>query len=420
MASRIAALSLVEAALVRRGGFDEALGRPPFSALPPRERAFARALAATTLRQLGPIDAVLDARLQKAPPEAVRWLLRLGVAQVLFMDVAAHAAVSTTVDQAALHQTTRPFKGLINAVLRGLIRDGTPQTSIEALAPPWLLARWRAAFGEEAALRIAAAIAQEPATDITPRDPADLKALAEALEGETVGGSVRVRRKGELSEWPDYDSGRWWVQDAAAAVPARLLAIQPGQTALDLCAAPGGKTLQLAAAGAKVTAVDRSDVRLVRLTENLARAGLTAAAVAADALAWPDTRTFDAVLLDAPCSATGTFRRHPDVLWGAGPTDIGKLSVLQHRLLDATAARVKPGGRLVYCVCSLEPEEGETQASDFLRRHKEFQRLPVAAGEAGLGEAAITALGDVRLLPGRPDQGIDGDGFFAARFVRAA
>jgi 16S rRNA (cytosine967-C5)-methyltransferase len=418
MAARTAALAVVEAALARRGGFDEALNRPPFSELATRERAFARALATTTLRHLGPIDAALDGRLQKPPPEAVRWLLRLGAAQVLFMDVAAHAAVSTTVDQAASRPQTQPFKGLVNAVLRALVREGAPSTSTDLLAPPWLLARWRAAYGEETASRLAAAIAEEPATDLTPRAPADLAALAEAMEGEIVGGSVRVRRRGELTDWPDYAAGRWWVQDAAAAVPARLLGIQPGETALDLCAAPGGKTLQLAAAGAAVVALDRSAARLKRVTENLSRIGLTAETVAADGAAWADPRSFDAVLLDAPCTATGTFRRHPDVLWGGSPADIGKLSVTQHRLLDAAAVKVRPGGRLVYCVCSLEPEESETQAVNFLRRHPGFRRAPVAAGEAGLTALALTPDGDVRLLPGRPEQGVEGDGFFAARFVR--
>ncbi|MGC1304765.1 MAG: RsmB/NOP family class I SAM-dependent RNA methyltransferase, partial [Caulobacteraceae bacterium] len=187
---------------------------------------------------------------------------------------------------------------------------------------------------------------------------------------------------------------------------------------LDLCAAPGGKTLQMAAAGAKVVALDRSEARLKRVSENLSRIGLTAEIITADGAAWPDPRTFDTVLLDAPCSATGTFRRHPDVLWGASPADIGKLSVTQHRLLDAAAAKVRPGGRLVYCVCSLEPEEGETQATNFLRRQPQFRRAAVAAGEAGLAAPAITADGDVRLLPGRPEQGVEGDGFFAARFVR--
>jgi 16S rRNA (cytosine967-C5)-methyltransferase len=419
VAARDAALALAQAALARRGGFEEALNLAPFRDLAPRERAFARALATILLRRLGHIDAALDAKLQKPPPEAVRWLLRLGAAQVLFMGVAAHAAVSTTVDQAAARPATRPFKGLVNAILRGLTRDGAPEAAPETLAPPWLWARWRSAFGLEAAQRIAAAIAEEPAIDLTPRDPADLPALATLMEGEAVGGSLRLRRKGEVSDWPDFDAGRWWVQDAAAAVPARLLGVQPGESALDLCAAPGGKTMQLAAAGARVTALDRAPARLKRLAENLARVGLEAESVAADAMSWADARTFDAVLLDAPCSATGTFRRHPDVLWGSSPADVGKLAVLQHRLLDATAARVRPGGRLVYCVCSLEPEEGEAQAEGFLRRHPGFRTVPVTPGEAGLLAPALTPQGWARLLPGRPEQGVDGDGFFAARFVRA-
>ena len=420
LAARVAALDLAEAALGRRGGFDEALARAPFRDLGPRERSFARALASIVLRRLGPIDAALDARLQKPPPDAVRWLLRLGAAQLLFMEVAAHAAVSTTVAQADARPQTRPFKGLVNAVLRGLARDGAPPAAPEALAPPWLLARWRAAFGAEAASVIAAAIAEEAPTDLTPLDPADLLSLAEALEGEALaGGSVRVRRRGDVADWPLYAEGRWWVQDAAAALPARLLGVSAGEAALDLCAAPGGKTLQLAAAGAQVTAVDRSAARLKRLAENLARTGLRAETVTVDATAWDDPRRFDAVLLDAPCSATGTFRRHPDVLWGASPADIGRLAVLQHRLLDAAAPRVRPGGRLVYCVCSLEPEEGEAQAAGFLRRHPQFTASPVAPGEAGLGPAAILPNGAVRLLPGRAEQGVDGDGFYAARFVRA-
>jgi 16S rRNA (cytosine967-C5)-methyltransferase len=223
-----------------------------------------------------------------------------------------------------------------------------------------------------------------------------------------------------VSEWPGYAEGSWWIQDAAAAIPARLLAVQPDETALDLCAAPGGKTLQLAAAGARVTAVDRSAARLQRVTENLARANLTAETVAADAGAWDDARTFDAVLLDAPCSATGTFRRHPDVLWAARPGDVAKLAAVQSRLLDTAAARVRPGGRLVYCICSLEPEEGEAQAMGFLRRHPEFTRAPMSSGEGGSPEEALTADGDLRLLPSQWDEEGGLDGFYVARFRRSA
>jgi 16S rRNA (cytosine967-C5)-methyltransferase len=222
-----------------------------------------------------------------------------------------------------------------------------------------------------------------------------------------------------VAEWPGYAEGGWWIQDAAAAVPTRLLDLREGETAVDLCAAPGSKTLQMAAAGAKVVAVDRSAARLRRVTENLQRTGLQAETVAADAAAWADARTFDAVLLDAPCSATGTFRRHPDVLWAAKPGDIAKLAAVQAGLLDAAAARVRPGGRLLYCVCSLEPEEGESQAAGFLKRHPEFARAPMQAGEGGAPEEALTATGDLRLLPHHWAEQGGMDGFYVARFTRA-
>ena len=419
LAARVAALDLVQAAVARRGGLDEALNRPGFTRLPARERAFARALAGVVLRRLGPLDAALDARLQKPPPEPVRWLLRLGAAQVLYMGVAAHAAVSVSVDQAAATQDTRPFKGLVNAVLRGLARDGAPPSTVETLAPAWLYARWRAAYGEVSAQAIAAEIADEAATDLSLRAPDE--SLAAALHAtRTASGGLRTDLKGDVAEWPGYADGLWWVQDAAAALPARLLGVRAGETALDLCAAPGGKTLQLAAAGARVTALDRSTARLKRLVDNLARTRLEAEVVTADAVAWTDPRTFDAVLLDAPCSATGTFRRHPDVLWAARPGDIATLCALQSRLLDAAAARVRPGGRLVYCVCSLEPEEGEAQAGAFLQRRGDFDVSPVAAGEAGAPARALTPEGHVRLLPGLAEPELGGDGFFVVRFIRRA
>ena len=418
LASRVAALALAQAGVARRGGLEEALGQPAFLALTPRERAFARALAGTVLRRLGALDAALDARLQTPPPEAARWLLRLGAAQVLYMDVAAHAAVSVTVEQAAGANATRPYKGLINAVLRGLARGEEKPVDPQALAPSWLFARWRAAYGEAQARGVAAEIAGEPDTDLSLRAPAD-EALVAALGAErTATGGLRTPLRGDVAKWPGYGEGLWWVQDAAAALPARLLHPQPGQDALDLCAAPGGKTLQLAAAGARVVALDRSAARLKRLGENLARTGLSAEVAVADAAAWDDPRTFDAVLLDAPCSATGTFRRHPDVLWAARPGDIAKLSAVQARLLDAAAGRVRPGGRLVYCVCSLEPEEGEAQARGLLDRRADFAVEPVAAGEAGTPARALTAEGFVRLLPGAAEPGLRGDGFFVARFMR--
>jgi 16S rRNA (cytosine967-C5)-methyltransferase len=417
--ARVHALALLEAALTRRTGLDEAASAPGFKALSPRERGFARALVLTTLRRLAAIDRALDARLQKPPPEPVRNLLRLGATQLLYMDVPDFAAVDTSVELAGSRADTRPFKGLVNAVLRAVGRDGPPAEG--SAAPDWLQARWRAAYGEAAAERIAAQIPREPPTDLSFKHPEPAAVFARALEGRLLpGGSVRTDRRGDVAEWPGYAEGSWWIQDAAAAIPARLLAVQPDETALDLCAAPGGKTLQLAAAGARVTAVDRSAARLQRVTENLARANLTAETVAADAGAWDDARTFDAVLLDAPCSATGTFRRHPDVLWAARPGDVAKLAAVQSRLLDTAAARVRPGGRLVYCVCSLEPEEGEAQAMGFLRRHPEFTRAPMSSGEGGSPEEALTADGDLRLLPSQWDEEGGLDGFYVARFRRSA
>ena len=369
------------------------------------------------LRHLGVIDRALAPKLQREPPERIRTLLRLGMAQLFWMDVPDHAAVSTTVAIADRLKPTRSFKGLVNAILRGLQRDGKPADDPEALAPSWLFARWQAAFGDAGARAIAAAIANEPDTDLTSKDPSDTEALAALLEGTVLpGGSIRTAKRGDLAEWPAFAEGRWWVQDAGAAIPARLLNIQPGQTALDLCAAPGGKTLQLAAAGASVVAIDRSPDRLKRVSENLARMNLTAEVVAADARTWADKRTFDAVLLDAPCSATGTFRRHPDVLWAAAPGDIASLAGVQIRMLDSAAGRVKPGGRLVYCVCSLEPEEGEAQIRGFLARHPDFSLEPVAAGEGGAPADSVSPEGWLRILPHHLEGGIDG--FFAARMIR--
>jgi len=417
--AREAALALLDAALSRRGGLDEAATTNAFRALEPRERAFARALAMAALRRLGPVDRALAAKLSKEPPPRVRNLLRLGATQAFYLEVPAFAAVATSVELAGANKASRPFKGLVNAVLRGLLRDGAPSDDPSDLTPPWLFARWVGAWGQDDARALAAVVAEEPATDLSLKPGTDVAALAEALEAEVLpGDTLRTRRRGDVAAWPAFEDGSWWVQDAAAAVPARLLDVKPGETAVDLCAAPGGKTLQLAATGAKVVAVDRSASRLKRVGENLARMNLQAEVVAADAATWTDERTFDAVLLDAPCSATGTFRRHPDVLWAARPGDIASLATVQSALLDSAAKRTAPGGRLVYCVCSLEPEEGEAQVEAFLTRHPEFALAPIGAGEGGAPEASLTARGTLRLLPHHREGGQDG--FFVARFVKAA
>ena len=417
--ARSAAFDLITAALARKAGLDVALEAGRFAGLSAQDRGFARALAMAALRHLGPIDRALAACLDRPPPEPVRMILRLGAAQLYYLDTPTYAAVDSSVALAEADKATRGFKALVNAVLRRLSRAGAPPDDPAALAPPWLYARWRAAYGEADAAAIATAIAVEPATDVTPRDPADAAALARELEAEPLqSGSLRRAARGRVEDWPGFAEGRWWVQDAAAAIPARLLDAKAGEAVLDLCAAPGGKALQLAAAGATVTAVDRSAARLRRLEDGLARTGLAAEIVAADAESWADARTFDAVLLDAPCTSSGTFRRNPDVLWTLGPRDIAKLAEVQSRLLDAAAARVKPGGRLVYCVCSLEPEEGEAHARTFLKRHPDFATAP--ADPAAIGAPAVSLMpeGWLRLLPHHLQGGMDG--FFVAQLVRGA
>ncbi len=416
--ARVAALDLLTAALGGRAGMDEGLSHPALAALDGRDRAFARALVMATLRHLGPIDSALQSKVKKAPPDKVVQILRLGVAQAFLLKTPAHAAVATSVDLVAQDKGLQVFKGLVNAVLRGLVREPPALDDPELLAPSWLYARWRAAFGADEARRIAAVIAEEPATDLSLKEPARAGALADALEAQVLpGGSLRTARRGGLSTWPEFAEGAWWVQDASAAIPARLLAVQPGETALDMCAAPGGKTLQLAAAGATVTAIDRSQARLKRVSENLARTGLSAEVVAADAANWPDRRSFEAVLLDAPCSATGTFRRHPDVLWAAKPSDVAGLAAVQSKLLDAAARRTKSGGRLVYCVCSLEPEEGEGQVAAFLGRTPGVTLDPIGEGEGAAPAASRRADGTLRILPHHTEGGTDG--FYVARFRQA-
>ncbi|RZJ05590.1 MAG: methyltransferase domain-containing protein [Brevundimonas sp.] len=419
--ARIAAGVLLNAALEGRGGLDAALSFREVSSLPGPDRAFARAVAMAALRRLGEIDQILDRKLQKGPPLAVRTILRVALAQMLILETPAFAAVSTAVKLAEREPKTRPYKNLVNAVLRGIDREGPGLTTAESNLPEWLAARWRASYGEAALVGLALAAREEPGTDLSVKPDVDSAAVAEAVEGEVLpGGSIRTGRRGDLASWPGFDDGVWWVQDAAAAVPGRLLAPQAGETVIDLCAAPGGKTLQLAASGASVVALDRSAVRLKRLTENLERTGLSAEVVATPAEDWEDDRTFDAVLLDAPCTATGTFRRNPEVLRATKPADVAKLADVQHRLLDAAAGRVKPGGRLVYCVCSLEREEGETQIIAFLRRNAAFKTAPADPVAVGAPPEALTPEGWLRILPSMWAEKGGVDGFFVARLDRVA
>lgn len=419
--ARLVAGVLLNAALEKRTGLDEALGQSPARDLPAPDRAFARAAAMAALRRLGEIDQILERRLNKAPPAAVMTILRIALAQTLVLETPAFAAVSTAVKLAERDAKTRPYKNLVNAVLRGVGRDGPGLTTAEANLPDWLAARWKATYGEAALIGLALATREEPATDLTAKPSVDPAALAASVEGEVLpGGTVRTGKRGDVAAWPGFAEGDWWVQDAAAALPARLLAVKAGETALDMCAAPGGKTLQLAAADAEVTALDRSEARLKRLRQNFERMALKVEVVAVPAEDWEDDRTFDAVLLDAPCTATGTYRRNPEVLRATRPADVAKLADVQHRLLDVAAERVKPGGRLVYCVCSLEREEGETQVIAFLRRNPAFRTVPAVPAEIGAPDEALTPEGWLRVLPSQWAERGGLDGFFVAKLERIA
>ncbi|HYC97243.1 RsmB/NOP family class I SAM-dependent RNA methyltransferase [Brevundimonas sp.] len=417
--ARLAAGVLLNAALEGRGGLDAALSFREVADLPGPDRAFARAVAMAALRRLGEIDQILDRRLKKGPPLAVRTILRVALAQTLVLDTPAFAAVSTAVKLAERDPKTRPYKNLVNAVLRGIEREGPGLTTAESNLPDWLAARWRATYGEPTLAGLALAAREEPPTDLSLRPGVDPAAVADAVDGEVLpGGTVRTGRRGDLAGWPGFDDGVWWVQDAAAAVPVRLLAPKAGETIVDFCAAPGGKTLQLAAAGASVVALDRSATRLKRLEANLARTRLAAEVVAVPAEDWDDPRVFDAVLLDAPCTSTGTFRRNPEVLRATRPADVAKLADVQHRLLDAAALRVRPGGRLVYCVCSIEREEGETQIIAFLRRNPAFRTALAVPADLGAPDEALTPEGWLRILPSMWAEKGGLDGFFIARLDR--
>ncbi len=441
VSARAAALDLLEAVLRQRKPLDEALAdHPELTQLSGRDRQFVRALVGSALRHLGQIDHTLAQCLEKPLParaSAVRNILRLGVAQTLFLQTPAHAAVDTMVSLIAKRGGEAGYKGLVNAVLRRVAREadlfrqarpGNGAFTGAISLPDWLWQSWVKAYGVQQATAIATAHLLEPPLDFTvKRDPAH---WAKLLQGEVLPtGTVRrpahpqehYRPSPRIEDLPGFPEGMWWVQDAAAALPARLLGTDlKGQRVLDMCAAPGGKTAQLALAGATVTALDRSRKRLERVQENLARLQLTAHIEAADAVLWRKARDFDAILLDAPCSATGTIRRHPDVAWLKDPRDIVKLTATQDRLLDAAADLVKPGGRIVYCTCSLQPEEGKARIDALLARNPAIRRQPIGAFEIGGMEELLTVDGDLRSFPHQLARYGGIDGFYAARLVKAA
>ncbi len=426
MSARALALDLIDAVLRHGHPLDREIeSHPGFPRLAPRDRAFARLLTATVLRRLGQIDALIDDCLERplrGETAPAHDLLRLGLAQLLFLGTPAHAAVHDTVGLATARRVPRQ-RGLVNAVLRRLADRGPALVAAQDAArldtPDWLWRSWTAAYGEATARAIATAHLAEPPLDITVKGNA--KGWAARLQARLLPtGALRRQAGGLVTDLPGYADGEWWVQDAAAALPVRLMGDVRGKTVIDLCAAPGGKTAQLAAGGASVIAVDRSARRLERLAQNMRRLRLAVTTVTADATTWAPPAPADAVLIDAPCSATGAIRRHPDVARIKTPAEVARMAALQDRLLAAAPRMLKPGGILVFCTCSLEPEEGPERIAGMLATGAAFSRRPVRAAEIGGLEDCLTADGDLRTLPCHLGAQGGLDGFYAARLERTA
>jgi 16S rRNA (cytosine967-C5)-methyltransferase len=435
LAARRIAADILDGVLHKHRTLDEQLegagAHPGLKALPDRDRALMRRLVATILRRLGTLGHVLSRLLDRGvPTDAPRAqsALLIGAAQILWMEVPDHAAVDLSVRLVQSDRRAAKYAGLVNAVLRRCAREGEGLIDEVKAAtldlPPWLLERWIAHYGETVARQIATAIAHEPSLDITVKsDPAQ---WATRLHGEVLpNGTVRTLLQGAVTMLPGFAEGQWWVQDAAASLPARLFGDVAGKSIADLCAAPGGKTAQLAHAGARVTALDRSPNRMARLRDNFARLTLEAETVVSDAVEWPGENSggFDGVLVDAPCTATGTIRRHPDVAWLRQDVDIPPLAAVQKRLLQKAVTLLRPGGMLVYCTCSLEPEEGEQIIAALLASDSAVRRVPIEASEiAGMREL-LTTDGDLRSLPCQlphQDPRLGGlDGFYAARLAKS-
>lgn len=421
--ARRAALEILDR-VAEGAGLEDAIARTrPFERLEGPDRGFARALVSETLRRRGSIDHVIGAYIDRPLPKKsarVMDILRLAATQLLILETPPHAAVSTSVDLAAERRETAGYAKLVNAVARKIGKAGA-----EALAklpartdtPSWLWRSWERAYGPVKTRRIAEAHRTLAPLDLTLKPGEDMESWADRLDAALLPwGSLRIAKASDVRALAGFDEGAWWVQDAAASLPAKLLGDIAGKRVIDLCAAPGGKTMQLAAAGANVVAVDKSGARLERVKENLQRTTLSAEIVEEDALRYRPAEKADAVLLDAPCTATGTIRRHPDIPWSKGETALAALADLQGKMIDHALSLLKPGGVLVYCVCSLQREEGEAQAKAALARNEGLTRIPVTAEEISGLEEAITRDGDLRTLPSMFSEKGGMDGFFAARF----
>ncbi len=421
LTARTAATAVFRAVIERGQKLDEAF-EAATAGLGHNDAALVRAIVTITLRHLGDIEQALARHLTKPLPAKAgltRAIMATAAAQLFYMRVPAHATIDLAVRQAKADKKAQHQSGLVNAVLRKLERSEAGAPAAGANIPEPFATRWRENWGDAAFAALVAELLHEPPLDLSVKCDADQ--WAKRLGAHVLPtGSLRIDQpRGPIEALAGFDEGAWWVQDAAAALPVRLMGDVGGKQVLDLFAAPGGKTAQLIAAGAEMTAVDHAPQRMQRLRHNLARLHLDADTVVADALAFAPGVTFEAVLVDAPCTATGTARRNPDVLYHRSLADIADLAAFQTQALAHAARLVRPGGLLIYCTCSLEPEEGEAQVARFLAENSDFQRVPVTAAEIGELAAAIDANGDVRTLPG---QALDGggslDGFFIARMRR--
>jgi 16S rRNA (cytosine967-C5)-methyltransferase len=431
--ARRMAVALLTAVLTEKRAFDEAFEKlasdDRYADLEPRDRGFARAIAAVTLRRKGQLSEIVKRFIEKPLPEQrgrLDAILLCAAAQLVFLKSPPHAVINLSVFQVRDDHQARRFSRLANAVLRRISEQGATIASLQderALnTPPWLWDRWVDTYGLDEAGRIGAQHLAEPPLDLTVKS--DAQGWAQKFGGVVLPtGSVRFAPKGRIEDMDSFSDGEWWVQDAAATLPAKLLGDVKGLRVADLCAAPGGKTAQLAHAGAKVTAVDVSPKRLERLGANLKRLRLDAETVAADVVSWRPETAFDAVLLDAPCTATGTIRRNPDIPYLKKPTDVEELARLQQNMLANAVEMLRPGGTLVYCTCSLEEEEGPAQLAQLLASHRGLKLAPISAEEIGGRGEWIDTQGALRTLPHYlqlSDPDLSGmDGFYAARLVKA-
>ena len=418
---RVAAFAVKEV-LENHNPLEQVLsGQSDYNSLEARDRAFARLIAATTFRRMGQIDAALKPFVRQRPTKLVYAALQTAAAQILYLGTPAHAAVGETVAMLKSRGSSKGFANMANAVLRNVVDKGPnlagaqpPKVNI----PGWIRGEWERAYGRQAGRKMSAQLMKDPVLDVSVK--ANASDWAVKLGGEAIAAqSVRLGKIGDVTVLEGFDAGDWWAQDVAASLPVQLLGDVKGLRVLDMCAAPGGKTMQLAAKGAIVTALDKSEGRLERVKENLDRTKLSAEIICADALEWaPEGDLYDIVLLDAPCSATGTFRRHPDVLYNRSPKDVANLVCLQDKLLAKAAEFVRPGGTLLYCTCSLMPKEGQPRVDTFLQNLPDFRLIPILnVPSLALPQEAFSE-GSLRSLPYYLEDKGGMDGFFIARLER--